>query len=139
MHALSRKKKHMRHDCTRQVHCAIMTWTDEQGSHEINRITVKVVFKQHLLRTIFTSALSSRRIVSVVCLHASALIHNCRCQCVLCMITTGSRGAFVCRYFVSFLAEGIGTHVIKIKTTLVVSAYLWLYLGGLVKGVLVLF
>ena len=54
------------------------------------------------------------------------------------MIATGSRGAFVCRYSVSFLAEGIGTHGIKIKTTLIVSAHLRLYLGGLVKGVVVL-
>ena len=93
-----RKKKHVCHDCTCLVHCAIMIWTDEQGSHEINRIIVKAVFKQQLLRSIFTSALSSCVIVSVVCLHSSALIHNCRCQCVLCMITTGSRGAFVCCY-----------------------------------------
>ena len=94
-----RKKKHVCHDCTCLVHCAIMIWTDEQGSHEINRIIVKAVFKQQLLRSIFTSALSSCVIVSVVCLHSSALIHNCRCQCVLCMITTGSRGAFVCCYW----------------------------------------
>ena len=94
-----RKKKHVCHDCTCLVHCAIMIWTDEQGSHEINRIIVKAIFKQQLLRSIFTSALSSCVIVSVVCLHSSALIHNCRCQCVLCMITTGSRGAFVCCYW----------------------------------------
>ena len=80
-----RKKKHVCHDCTCLVHCAIMIWTDEQGSHEINRIIVKAVFKQQLLRSIFTSALSSCVIVSVVCLHSSALIHNCRCQCVLCI------------------------------------------------------
>ena len=93
-----------------------------------------------LLRTISTSALSSRRIVSVsvVCLHASALIHNCRCQCVLCMITAGSRRAFVSRYFVSFLVEGIGTHVIKIKTKTFLSAHFRLYLQGLAEGVLVL-
>ena len=54
------------------------------------------------------------------------------------MIATGSRGAFVCPYSVSFLAEGIGAHVIKIKITLVVSVHLRVYLGGLVKGVLVL-
>ena len=132
------KKKHARHDCTWLVHCAIMTWTDEQGSHEIHRIIVKAVFKQHLLRTTVTSALSSCRIVSVVCLHSSALIHNCWCQCVLCVITTGSRGAFVCRYSVFFLAEGTGTHDINIKTTLVVSAHLKLYMGGLMKRFLVL-
>ena len=97
-----RKKKHVCHDCTCLVQCAIMIWTDEQGSHEINRIIVKAIFKQQLLRSIFTSALSSCVIVSVVCLHSSALIHNCRCQCVLCMITTGSRGAFVCRYSAFF-------------------------------------
>ena len=112
-----RKKKHVCHDCTCLVHCAIMIWTDEQGSREINRIIVKAVFKQQLLRFIFTSAMSSCVIVSVVCLHSSA-----RCQC---MITTGSRGAFVCCYFVVFLIEWIGTHVVKIKTTLVVSAHLW--------------
>ena len=64
-----RKKKHVCHDCTCLVHCAIMIWTDEQGSHEINRIIVKAVFKQQLWRSIFTSALSSCVIVSVVCLH----------------------------------------------------------------------
>ena len=111
-----------------------MIWTDEQGSHEINRIIVKAVFKQQLLRSIFTSALSSCVIVSVVCLHSSALIHNCRCQCVLCMITAGSRRAFVSRYFVSFLAEGIGTHVINIKTKIILSAHFRLYLQGLAEG-----
>ena len=93
-----------------------------------------------LLRTIFTSTLMSRRIVSVSagCLHASALNHNCWCQCVPCMITAGSRRAFVSHYCMSLLVEKLGPHVIKIETKIILSARFRLYLQGLVEGVLAL-
>ena len=134
------KQKHICHDCTWLLLCNydLKRWarlTYDRPHHR--KCCIQTAF---LLRTISTSALSSRRIVCVSagCLHASALIHKCWYQCVPCMITAGSRRAFVSRYCVSLLVEGIGTHVIKIKTKITLSAHFRLYLQGLVEGVLVL-
>ena len=101
-------------------------------------------FNERVCEWFYSGFNLARAIGTVDCLYSNAIlalrvkIVHCPCSDYSASwLLQGREELLFVAIQCSFLAEGIGTHATKIKTTVVVSAHFRLYLQGLVKGVLV--